>query len=50
MQRNLGDLGDRRHLQVDKLALFLVPGRRGMTYTEEDWIDDEATSHRRPDE
>ena len=25
-----------------------VPGRRGMTYTEEDWVDDEATSHRRP--
>ena len=23
-----------------------VPGRRGMTYTEEDWVDDEATSHR----
>jgi hypothetical protein len=27
-----------------------VPGRRGMTYTEEDWIDDEATSHRGLDE
>jgi hypothetical protein len=27
-----------------------VPGRRGMTYTEEDWIDEEATSHRGPDE
>jgi len=27
-----------------------VPGRRGMTYTEEDWADDEATSHRRPEE
>jgi hypothetical protein len=27
-----------------------VPGRRGMTYTEEDWIDEEATSHRRLDE
>jgi hypothetical protein len=27
-----------------------VPGRRGMTYTEEDWIDIEATSHRRLDE
>lgn len=27
-----------------------VPGRRGMTYTEEDWIDGEATSHRGPDE
>jgi len=23
-----------------------VPGRRGMTYTEEDWVDDEATSPR----
>lgn len=23
-----------------------VPGRHGMSYTEEDWIDDEATSHR----
>jgi len=23
-----------------------VPGRRGMTYPEEDWVDDEATSHR----
>jgi hypothetical protein len=43
------------------MALFLVlstdpdrprkvPGRRGMTYTEADWIDDEATSHRGPDE
>jgi hypothetical protein len=27
-----------------------VPGRRGMTFTEEDWIDDEATSHRGLDE
>ena len=27
-----------------------VPGRHGMSYTEEDWIDDEATSHRGPDE
>jgi hypothetical protein len=27
-----------------------VPGRRGMTYAEEDWVDDEATSHRRPEE
>ena len=27
-----------------------VPGRRGMTYTEEDWVDIEATSHRRLDE
>jgi hypothetical protein len=27
-----------------------VPGRRGMSYTEEDWVDNEATSHRGPDE
>jgi len=28
-----------------------VPGRRpGMIYTEADWVDDQATSHRRPDE
>jgi hypothetical protein len=27
-----------------------VPGRRGMTYIEEDWVDDEATSHRGPEE
>ena len=27
-----------------------VPGRHGMSYTEEDWIDDKATSHRGPDE
>ena len=27
-----------------------VPGRRGMTYEEEDWIDEDATSHRTPDE
>ena len=27
-----------------------VPGRHGMSYTEEDWVDDEATSHRGPDE
>jgi hypothetical protein len=27
-----------------------VPGRRGMTYTEEDWVDIEVTSHRRLDE
>jgi len=27
-----------------------VPGRRGMTWEEEDWIDDEVTSHRGPDE
>jgi hypothetical protein len=27
-----------------------VPGRRGMTWDEEDWVDEEATSHRGPDE
>lgn len=27
-------------------ALRRVPGRQGMTYTEEDWVDDEATAHR----
>ena len=27
-----------------------VPGRHGMTYTEEDWVDDEAISHRSLDE
>ena len=28
-----------------------VPGRGpGMIYTEEDWVDDEATSRRRPEE
>lgn len=27
-----------------------VPGRRRMTYTEEDWVDDEAISHRGLDE
>lgn len=27
-----------------------VPGRHGMSYSEEDWIDEEATSHRGPDE
>jgi len=27
-----------------------VPGRKGMSYTEEDWVDEEATSHREPDE
>ena len=27
-----------------------APGRRGMTYIEENWIDEEATSHRRPEE
>ncbi len=27
-----------------------VPGRSGMSWEEEDWIDDEATSHRGPDD
>jgi hypothetical protein len=27
-----------------------VPGRKGMSWTEEDWMDDEATAHRGPDE
>jgi hypothetical protein len=27
-----------------------VPGRCGLTYTEEDWVDDDATSHRRREE
>jgi len=25
-----------------------VPGRKGMSYTEEDWVDEDATSHRGP--
>jgi hypothetical protein len=27
-----------------------VPGRKGMSYTEEDWVDEDATSHRAPDD
>jgi len=27
-----------------------APGRHGMTWEEPDWVDQEATSHRRPDE
>jgi hypothetical protein len=27
-----------------------VPGRHGTSYTEEDWVDEEATAHREPDE
>lgn len=27
-----------------------VPGRKGMSYEEEDWVDDDATEHRGPDE
>ncbi len=27
-----------------------VPGRKGMSYTEEDWVDKDATAHRGPDD
>jgi hypothetical protein len=27
-----------------------VPGRRGMTFDEEDWVDEEETAHRGPDD
>lgn len=27
-----------------------VPGRKGMTWTEEDWVDEDATAHRDPEE
>jgi hypothetical protein len=27
-----------------------VPGRKGMSWEEEDWVDEEATEHRGPDE
>jgi hypothetical protein len=27
-----------------------VPGRKGMTWEEADWVDEEATAHRGPDE
>jgi len=27
-----------------------VPGRKGMSYTEEDWVDEDSTSHRGPDD
>jgi len=27
-----------------------VPGRKGMSYTEEDWVDEDATSHRGQDD
>ena len=27
-----------------------VPGRKGMSYTEEDWVDEDATLHREPDD
>jgi hypothetical protein len=28
----------------------IVPGRKGMSYTEEDWVDEDATAHRGPDD
>lgn len=28
----------------------VVPGRRGMSWVEEDWIDEQATAHRGPDD
>ncbi|VAX34096.1 hypothetical protein MNBD_NITROSPIRAE03-308, partial [hydrothermal vent metagenome] len=28
----------------------MVPGRKGMSYTEEDWVDEEETSHRGVDD
>jgi hypothetical protein len=27
-----------------------VPGRKGMSFTEDDWVDEDATAHRRPDD
>jgi hypothetical protein len=27
-----------------------VPGRKGMSYTEEDWVDVDATAHRGPED
>ena len=27
-----------------------VPGRKGMSWEEEDWVDDDATAHRGPDD
>jgi hypothetical protein len=27
-----------------------IPGRKGMSFTEEDWVDDDATAHRGPDD
>ncbi len=27
-----------------------VPGRQGMAWEEEDWVDEEATAHRGPDD
>jgi hypothetical protein len=31
-------------------AMRKVPGRKGMSYTEEDWVDEDATAHRGPDD
>jgi len=28
----------------------IVPGRKGMQYVEEDWVDEDATAHRAEDE
>ncbi len=33
-----------------KELMRYVPGRKGMSYTEEDWVDEDATSHRGPDD
>ena len=27
-----------------------VPGRKGMTWVEDDWVDEDETAHRGPDE
>ena len=27
-----------------------VPGRKGMSWEEEDWVDEDATSHRGPED
>ena len=27
-----------------------VPGRKGMSWEEEDWVDEDVTAHRAPDE
>ena len=31
-------------------AIRKVPGRKGMTWEEEDWVDEDATAHRAPDD
>ena len=31
-------------------AIRRIPGRKGMTWEEEDWVDEEATAHRGPDD